>query len=73
MKLKPPMNIKEVRHFLRHTGYYQKFICNYADIAHPLNCLICKSQHFVWTSECQASFNMLHSQIGNTYSTVTQP
>ena len=24
MKLKPPTNIKEVRHFLRLTGYYSK-------------------------------------------------
>ena len=38
MKLKPPTNIKEVRHFLGFTGFYWKFICYYADIAHPLNC-----------------------------------
>ena len=39
MKLKLPTNIEEVRHFLRLTGYYQKFICNYVDIVYPLNCL----------------------------------
>ena len=38
MKLKPPTNMKEVRHFLGLTGYYQKFICNYVDITYPLNC-----------------------------------
>ena len=44
MKLKPPTNIKEIRHFLSLTGYYRKFIHNYLDIAHPLNCLMRKPQ-----------------------------
>ena len=66
MKLKPITNIKEVRHFLRLTGYYQKLICHYADITHPLNCLMHKSQPFVWTPKCQSSFDMLHSQLANT-------
>ena len=42
MKLKSPTNIKEVRHFLGLTGYYQKLICNCADITHLLNSLVCK-------------------------------
>ena len=62
MKLKPPTNIKEVRHFLRLTGYYlKKFICNYMDIMHPLNCLTPKPEPFIWNPECQASFDMLYS------------
>ena len=52
MKLKLPTNIKEVRHFLSLTGYYRKFICNYSDIAHPLNCLTHMSQPFIWTPDC---------------------
>ena len=55
MKLKRPTNVKEVRHFLGLTGYYHKFICYYADIVYPLNCLPCKAQPFLWTPECQAS------------------
>ena len=47
MKLKPLTNIKEVRHFLGLTGYYRKFIFNYSDITHPLNCLPQKSQPFI--------------------------
>ena len=35
MKLNPPANIKEVRYFLGLTGYYQNFLCNYADIVYP--------------------------------------
>ena len=66
MKLEPPTNIKEVRQFLSLTSYYRKFIRNYSDIAHPLNCLTHKSQPFIWTPDCQSSFNMLCSLLANT-------
>ena len=66
MKLKLPTNIKEVKHFLSLRGYYRKFICNYTDIAHPLNCLTRKSHPFIWTPECQSSFDMLYSHLANT-------
>ena len=33
---------------------------------HPLNCLTHKAQPFIWTPECQASFNMLCSRLANT-------
>ena len=62
-KLKPPTNFKVVRHFLSLTGYHQTCICNYVDIMHLLNCLACKSQPFVWTPECQTSFDMLYSDL----------
>ena len=35
VKLKPPTNIEEVRHFLGLTDCYRNFICNYLHIAHP--------------------------------------
>ena len=66
MKPKPPTNVKEVRHFLGLTGYYHKFICSCADIAQPLNCLTYKSESFILTPECQASFDMLWSRLTNT-------
>ena len=53
MKLQPPTNIKDVRHFHGLTGYYRIFICNDPAIAHPLNCLTHKSQAFNWTPDCQ--------------------
>ena len=61
-----PTNIKDVRHFLRLTGYYQKFICNYTDIVHPLNCLPHTLQPLIWTLECQANCDMLCSWLANT-------
>ena len=66
MKFKPPTNVKEVKHFLGLTGYYHKFICNYADVAYPLNCLTHKVQLLIWTLEGQVSFDMLHLKFANT-------
>ena len=34
--LKPPMNPKQVRVLLGHTGYYRKFIRHYLDMTYPL-------------------------------------
>ena len=65
MKLNPPTDIKEVRHFLSFTGYYRKFICNCSDMAHPLNCLTRKYQPFIWAPDCQSSFDMLCPQLAN--------
>ena len=67
LKLKPPTNIKEVRHFLGLTSYYRTFICNYSEITHPLNCLTHKSQPFMWTPEYQSSFDMLCSRLANAH------
>ena len=66
MKLQPPTNFKEDRHFLSLTGYYRKSVYNYLDTAHPLNCLTCKSQPFIQTPDCQSTFDMLHSRLANT-------
>ena len=66
MKLKPLTNIKEVRYFFCLAGYYRKFICNYLNITHPLKCLTQKLWPFMWTPECQSSFDMLCSRLANT-------
>ena len=66
MKIKTPTNIKEVTHLFGLMGYYRKFKCNYADIAPPLNCLTRKFQPFVWSPDCQSSFDMLCSCLANT-------
>ena len=64
VKLKPLTNIKEVRLFFSLTGYYRKFICNYADIVHPLNCLTGKSQPFIWIPDYQSNFNVRLKAVG---------
>ena len=56
-----PSNIKEVRTFLGLTGYYRRFIANYATVAQPLTKLTSKEycNNFVWTDECTAAFDKL--------------
>ena len=40
LDLKPPVNPKQVRVLLGHTGYYRKFIRYYSDMTYPLEELL---------------------------------
>ena len=60
-----PTNIYEVCHFLGMTGYYHKFIPLHADIAKPLNNLLCKKAPFVWSEEHQSCFKQLKEPLCN--------
>jgi hypothetical protein len=54
-----PMNAIELRRFLGLVGYYRKFIPRFAMIARPLHALLSHTTSYVWTVECQSSFNEL--------------
>ena len=58
-----PITKKNVRAFLGLTGYYRKFIPNYAQIAKPLNDLTKKqaSNTVVWNQGCETAFLKLKS------------
>ncbi len=43
-----PNSVEKVRSFLGLTGYFRKFIKNYADIAQPLSSLLKKNTTFSW-------------------------
>ena len=58
-----PRNPREIRQVLGLTGYYRKFIPNYADIVHPLTQLTKKSIPFVWSEECQKAFEKLKESL----------
>ncbi len=56
-----PETKKQVRSFLGLTGYYRKFIGNYATIAAPLSDLTkkCLPDKVQWTKECGQAFETL--------------
>ena len=54
-----PNSAKEIKQFLRLTGYYRKFVPRFADISRPLTTLTKKDTKFEWTSACQKSFELL--------------
>ena len=54
-----PKSKRDVKKFLGLTGFYRKLIENYACIASPLTKLQCKDENFVWSKECEESFQKL--------------
>ncbi|XP_037931175.1 uncharacterized mitochondrial protein AtMg00860-like [Teleopsis dalmanni] len=60
-----PTNVTEVRRFLGLTGYFRKFVQNYAQIAHPLTQLTRKNIAFKWSSESESAFLKLIELLAN--------
>ena len=58
-----PKNLKEVRAFVSLLSYYRKFVKNFAQIAKPLTCLLEKNAKFLWTTDCQKSFDSLKATL----------
>lgn len=51
------------RRFVGMANYYRKFIENFATICKPLNALTKKVTEFIWSNECQNSFDLLKSKL----------
>ncbi|GKB99448.1 reverse transcriptase domain-containing protein [Tanacetum coccineum] len=63
-KLPPPLtNIKGIRSFLRHAGFYRRFIKDYSKIARPLTKLLKKDTPFEFNDECHNSFKLLQEKL----------
>ena len=54
-----PKCVKNVQQFLGLTGYYRKFVLDYAKKSKPLTELTKKDNEFFWTLEAQESFEIL--------------
>jgi hypothetical protein len=58
-QLPPPTNVKGIRSFLGHAGFYRHFIKNFSQIARPLTSLLAKDAPFIFNNECHESFQTL--------------
>jgi hypothetical protein len=58
-----PQDVSEVQSFLGMAGYYQRFIEDFPKIAKPMMMLLEKNAKFVWTEQCQASFEELKKRL----------
>ncbi|KAG2228401.1 hypothetical protein INT48_007616, partial [Thamnidium elegans] len=63
VKLKEPTNKDDVRSLLGATGYFRRFIMDYASRAEPLTKLLKKTNSFEWTDKQQDAFNYLISSL----------
>ncbi|GJU72089.1 hypothetical protein Tco_1263494 [Tanacetum coccineum] len=59
----PPTNIKGVRSFLGHAGFYRCFIEDFSKIARPLTKLLEKDTPFEFNGECQKAFGSLKEKL----------
>jgi len=62
-KLPAPRNVRDIRSFLGHAGFYRRFIASFSAISRPLCHLLASDVPFEWTSECQASFEKLKKSL----------
>ena len=62
VKSSPPRN-PQVRQFLGSAGFFRSFIPKFSQIARPLFQLTKKDVKFVWTTECQMSFDQLKRRL----------
>ncbi|GJT04209.1 reverse transcriptase domain-containing protein [Tanacetum coccineum] len=62
-KLLPLTNIKGIRSFLGHAGFYRRFIKDFSKIARPLTKLLEKDTPFEFDDKCQKAFELLKEKL----------
>lgn len=58
-----PKTVTQVRSFLGLASYYRKFIENFSKIAKPLFDLTKKDKKFIWSEDCENSFQELKTRL----------
>jgi hypothetical protein len=58
-QLPPLANVKGIRSFLGHAGFYSRFIKNFSEITRPLTKLLAKDIPFVFDEECLIAYHTL--------------
>jgi hypothetical protein len=62
---KRPSSVSEIRSFLGLAGYYRRFVPNFSSIAKPLTRLLEKGVLFIWSSDCEVSYQTLKNKLVN--------
>ncbi|KAL3697673.1 hypothetical protein R1sor_011749 [Riccia sorocarpa] len=62
-----PNNLRELRAFLGHVGYYRRFIHNYASLASPLTKLLKKDQEYIWGEDQAKAFEKMKDENNKDY------
>ena len=58
-----PSNVKGIRNFLGHAGFYRRFIKDFSKIAKPLYDLLCKDTLFHFDDKCLMAFDRLKKEL----------
>ena len=58
-KMSCPKDIKSIRSFLGHAGFYRRFIKDFSKISRPLTNLLQKDVPFVFDDDCVEAFGIL--------------
>ncbi|GJY50363.1 reverse transcriptase domain-containing protein [Tanacetum coccineum] len=62
-KLPYPTNVKGVRNFLTHAGFYRRFIKDFSMIFKPMTQLLMKDVKFDFSDDCKKAFNILKEKL----------
>ena len=63
VKWERPKNASEIRSFLGLAGYYRRFVQGFSSIAASLTKLTKKNAPYVWTDQCETSFQELKKRL----------
>nr|GEY38614.1 reverse transcriptase domain-containing protein [Tanacetum cinerariifolium] len=62
-KLPHPTTVKGIRSFLRHAGFYRRFIKDFLKISRPMTHLLEKNLPFIFSNECIQAFRTLKEKL----------
>ncbi|XP_071924695.1 uncharacterized protein [Coffea arabica] len=62
-RMPPPTNVKGIRNFHGHVGFYWRFIKDFSKIAKPLYELLAKDVPFHFNDDCLLAFNRLKMEL----------
>nr|GEZ86233.1 reverse transcriptase domain-containing protein [Tanacetum cinerariifolium] len=62
-KLPHPTTVKGIRSFLRHAGFYRRFIKDFSKISRPMTHLLEKNSPFIYSNDCIQAFRTLKEKL----------